>query len=159
MKRGGFVVKNTSAWSYEQIEPYLPFIAQAFLKMAQRFPEDFCAQQVWQSILQGERLLWLIFKGREPYAFLTTKTTLTVTQKKRLLLLELAGRGGGELTQILPQIEHWAKTQDIAQIQAVGRMGWRKAMQQAGFTPEIITFEKDLEDGRQNARYNQYHNE
>jgi len=109
-----YQIHLTQEWTFEQIAPFLADLAQAMVKIAARFPDDIDLAGLARQIVEGEVQLWLILDERDKFiAFLTSQIEITPSGKKRLLLLELAGKGGVSLCDLLEEIENWARTQGV----------------------------------------------
>jgi len=102
-----YQIHLTQEWTFEQIKPFLADLAQAMVKLAARFPDDIDLASLERQIIEGEVQLWLILDEANKFAaFLTTQIEVSKTGKKRVLLLELAGRGGIILTGLIGKIEN-----------------------------------------------------
>jgi len=143
--RSLYQIHLTQDWLPEQIAPFGADIAKAMAKLAARFPDEIDPVVLTRQIINGEIQLWLILDERQEFvAFLTTQIEITPKGKKRLLLLELAGRGGIHLCDLLGRIEDWARAQGVVAICPLGRMGWSKALKKHGYKPLIVRYGKEL---------------
>jgi len=140
-----YQIHLTQEWSPEQIAPFGADLTKAMVKLAARFPDDVDLAALSGQIARGETQLWLILDEKQKFAaFLTTQIETTPTAKKRLLLLELAGRGGVPLCDLLGDIERWARAQGVVEICPLGRAGWSRALKKHGYKPLIIRYGKEL---------------
>jgi len=136
----------TQDWTFEQMAPFVEEIARAMAKLAARFPDDVDLEVMTSQIMSGEVQLWLILDEANKFAaFLTTQIEISKTGKKRVLLLELAGRGGIILTGLIEKIENWARGHGAVAICPIGRPGWQRALKQHGYKPLIIRYGKELD--------------
>jgi len=133
-------------WDHEKIAPYNEAISAAMGKLAARFPHDVALDMLARQIASGDTQLWLILDERQQFvAFVTSQIEITLKGKKRLNLLELAGRGGLTLVPMLEKIEQWAREQGVNEICPVGRIGWQRALAKQGFKPFITRYRKELQ--------------
>jgi len=140
-----YQIHLTQDWLPEQMAPYGADLTRAMVKLAARFPDDIDLVALSGQIARGETQLWLILDEEQKFvAFLTSQIEITPTAKKRLLLLELAGRGGVSLCDLLGEIENWARRQGVVEICPLGRVGWGKTLKKHGYKPLIIRYGKEL---------------
>lgn len=141
-----FTIHLTEDWPFEKIARYGPQLTQAMRKIEGRFPDDISLEQMARNLAEGRQQLWLILNSDENFAaFATTEIEITRSGRKRVLLLELAGRGGPGLADMIAQIETWARGEvGAAEICPVGRLGWRRALARHGYQPSVIRYRKEL---------------
>lgn len=133
-------------WDYQRLSRYNSALTQAAAKISARFPDDINPALLAENIASGRAELWLILDERQEFvAFLTTETEIALSGKKRLLALELAGKGDIDaITALLPQLEAYAKCQGAAEICPYGRLGWKPALAQRGYKIAAIKYAKEL---------------
>jgi len=140
-----YSIHLTRDWSYEKMAPYHDAITKAMEKLAARFPDDVELDVLAKQIIHGEVQFWLILdQARHFVAFVTSRIEQTASGKRRLLLLELAGRGGIDLVAMLQPIEQWAQAEGVDEICPIGRTGWRRALAAQGYKPFITRYRKEL---------------
>lgn len=132
-------------WPYAKLAPYNKELTAAIKKLAARFPDDVAPQAMAENIAGGLMDLWLILDEKQEFAaFLTTELETALSGKKRLLLLELAGKGGLDLTLLLPQLEAFARAQGVAEICPYGRLGWSRALARCGYKIATVKYAKEI---------------
>jgi len=135
----------TQDWPHERMAPFGEEITRAMVKLAARFPDDIDLAEMARQIANGEVQLWLILDEKQKFsAFLTTQIEVTASGKKRVLLLELAGRGGIHLAGLIGKIEDWARGMGAVAICPIGRPGWQRVLKGHGYKPLIIRYGKEL---------------
>lgn len=145
-----YTIHLTENWDSERIKRYAQDITKAMNQIANRFPDDTPLEMLATELAKGNRQLWLILDEDENFAaFVTSEVQTLPTGKKRLELLELAGKGGVDLADMIKPIEDWAKTTGISEICPIGRIGWSKKMRQHGYLPFAVKYRKELHNGRQ----------
>jgi len=132
-------------WPPEKLARYNAELSRAVARLAARFPLDMTPELLARALLSGAAELWLILDEKQQFAaFLTTEMEIAVNGAKRLLILELAGRGGPDLTALLPQLEAIARAEGAAHICAYGRLGWRRALAAQGYKIATVKYTKEL---------------
>jgi len=135
----------TTNWSFDEMAPFGEDMTKAMAKLAARFPDDIDLMELSRQIADGQTQLWLILDEKKQFiAFLTSQMEITPTGKKRLLLMDLAGRGGVDLCDLLETIEDWARAQGAVAICPLGRPGWDRALKKQGYKKLIIRYGKEL---------------
>lgn len=77
------------------------------------------------------------------------RSTLLVTEvieypQRKVLRFWLAGGDLGEVEQILPEIEQWARERGCTMAEALGRRGWAGRSEAHGYKPVATIFQKEL---------------
>ncbi|MCZ2328878.1 hypothetical protein [Bartonella sp. F02] len=140
-----YSIHLTDQWSWDKILLYQEEINEAMKKYAERFPEDVCLEMMAKEILNGQTQLWLILKNQTQFrAFVITKIEMTHNGKKRVVLLDLAGKGGLKLVKLIETIEEWARKINADEVLALGRVGWAKKLAQHGYATNLIHYRKVL---------------
>lgn len=135
----------TDTWSHERMARYGPQITHAMGKVAARFPDDISLEQLACNIAEGREQLWLILDEEEEFvAFVTSEIEVTNSGKKRVLLLELGGKGGVDIADMIEPIEAWARSIGADELCPIGRIGWRKRLAAHGYYPKVIRYGKEL---------------
>ncbi|MEN5279012.1 hypothetical protein ABE527_18960 [Brucella sp. TWI432] len=137
---------NTQDWTIDQIAPYGRDLTAAMRRLCEKYPDDLTVEILMSGIMSGKNQLWLIFDENEVFkAFVTTEIyTAEATGKKRLHLCDLGGEGGVYLADLVTELEKFALSQGITEIQAMGRIGWQKQLAKHGFQPMVFRYRKDL---------------
>lgn len=140
-----FSIHLTSEWSFEKIAPYNQAISDAMKTLEKRFPDDVCIASLARNIAEGLEQLWLVLNENQEFvAFVTSQSEVTESGRKRLLLLELAGKGGPYIANLIAPIELWARQNGFDEICPIGRLGWRKALAKYGYEPKFVRYYKEL---------------
>jgi len=144
-------VHLTQDWPLERLARYGPELVAAMKKLVRRFPDELSVRTLFEQIMRGEQQLWLILDESEAFkAFATSEITISeFTGKRRVILCELAGAGGVDLTDLIEPFEDWAREIGAAEVHVIGRTGWRKALATHGFKPFIMRYRKVVRNGRQ----------
>lgn len=141
----GYALHRTRFWPYAALKPYNAALTAAINRLAARFPDDISARVLAENLAAGRSDLWLILDEKQKFsAFLITETEIAQNGKKRLLLLELAGKGGVDLAALLPQLEAFARAEGAAEICPYGRLGWRRALLRRGYKIATVKYVKEL---------------
>ncbi|MBA9082666.1 hypothetical protein GGR10_000507 [Bartonella chomelii] len=140
-----YSIHLTNQWPWEKIALYQEAINAAMQKYAKRFPDDVCLDTIAKEIAGGQAQLWLILKNETQFsAFVITKIEMTHTGKKRVVILDLAGKGGLKLVKLIDQVEKWARTIHADEMLTMGRFGWSKMLRQRGHAINLIHYRKVL---------------
>ncbi|EJF92647.1 hypothetical protein [Bartonella tamiae] len=140
-----YSIHLTQDWPFERIAKYADNITKAILRIRDKFPDDVDIDLLAKEIATGKRQLWIILDEKEQFAaFVTTEIEITKLGNKRVLLLELAGKGGAFLADMIVPIENWAKSIGATEICPYGRIGWLKRLKKHGFKPDVIKYKKEL---------------
>lgn len=140
-------IYNSRYWSNEQINRYGKDITLAMKKLENQFPDDITVHEVAYEIAIGNQDLWVILDEQDKFfAFLTTEMTSLPSGKKRLTLCHLAGNGGADIANLLPELEKFATQNGANEICAVGRIGWQKKLTEHGYRAVILKYKKELKN-------------
>lgn len=135
----------TTDWSYERISAYGPQITAAFQKLEKKFPRDVEVQALFDDVMSGELMLWLIFDDDEFRAVLLTRIEYRPRTKNRVLVgTDLAGDGGLELASLVTVLEEYADQEGLDEVILIGRMGWRKALSKLGYEVSTVNYRKPI---------------
>lgn len=138
-------VVNTSDWSLEQVSRYGVDITAALRKLVDRFPHDLTMESVRDELFAGTHQLWLLLDdGRFEACALTEVKHNTATDRKSVLLTQLAGEFSADLVPLVEAIEDWARSIGANDVRPVGRLGWRKALAKCGYDPIACYYRKEL---------------
>ncbi|WP_455473945.1 hypothetical protein [Bartonella sp. B30(2025)] len=140
-----YSVHLTNQWPWEKIAQYKNDINAAMTKYAKRFPDDVCLPIMAQEIAMGQTQLWIVLKNNTKFsAFVITKIEMTHTEKKRVVILDLAGEGGIKLVTLIGKIEEWARKINADEMLTLGRPGWAKMLAHHGYSRNLIHYRKVL---------------
>jgi hypothetical protein len=92
---------------------------------------------VVDGITSGRMQLWPAPRG-------CATTEIVLYPRKKVLHVFLAG---GDMDQILDMIDSaaaWGRTQDCTALTLAGRLGWQRVLSKHGFTPVLVTMERDI---------------
>lgn len=130
-----------------EMAPYWPPIVACLQRYVARFPDYETVNNILHHCASGRRQLWLILdeSERAVCVLITEIVQLDATGHKRLILYELAGKRALEAQHLLPEVEQWAvKTHGVTEAEVIGRKGWSKFAQAAGYRPKAIIFRKRI---------------
>jgi len=92
---------------------------------------------VVDGVTSGRMQLWPAPRG-------CATTEIVLYPRKKVLHVFLAG---GDMDQILDMIDSaaaWGRTQDCTALTLAGRLGWQRVLDKHGFTPVLVTMERDI---------------
>lgn len=125
--------------------PYLHKVIKSISSFQQKFPDDYTPQTIFQDILQGDKLLWIIVDEQENFlAHVTTELQKLVTGALRAVIVTLGGKGGAHLTKLIPQIEAYYKEKGAKELIIIGRRGWEKSLKAHGYCVNLLEYRKQL---------------
>ncbi|EJF98500.1 hypothetical protein MEI_00508 [Bartonella vinsonii subsp. arupensis Pm136co] len=138
----------TSSWDRERIAPYFEEIFAAFGAYVERFKHELTLQQLIEEICTGKKQLWLVLDDDDRFLLaVTTQIQTTVLGKKRALICDCCGHGGLELIDNLKFAEDWARENGAFEMEILGRLGWRRALNKQGYGIDMIYYRKELGNG------------
>lgn len=122
----------------DQIEPFMK-------RACDRSGGRYGVEDVYDSIAAGRCHLWIVFEpGMKIVLALTT--VFSVFPKSKWLTVQFAG--GGELNRckrlVLSTLERFAKDNDCAGVEAVGRAGWSRRVASLGYQEQHRFYEKRI---------------
>ena len=94
-------------------------------------------QDIVDAIGEGRMQLWLGERG-------CAVTEIVVFPRKKVLHVFLAA---GEMDQLFDMIDdatEWAKGHGCTAMTLAGRPGWQRVLSKHGFTPVLVTMERDI---------------
>lgn len=134
---------DTTDWSVEQFD--WPAVMRAIRTYTDRFPEDATLESVISDVMAGRMRLWLVRDGDTTVAaVLVTVGTVDATGWKRVSIHGFGGERGIEALPLLEQIETWARSIGADEVEAVGRIGWRKLLGALGYRELSVILRKTL---------------
>lgn len=97
---------------------------------------------IWVCIKEGKLQMWY---GEESIVL----TEILQTPQRSILHFFLIGGKLGELQRMYPGVIEWGKRQGCTRASGTGRAGWERVafLQEDGWTPTGVVFEKELQDG------------
>lgn len=137
----------TRQWSWEQMRPHWNDIDSAIKKYVKRFAENVRYEEIINDIRTGEKDLWVVLKCGKIVAFIVVEIITTYTNKKRLIICHFGGKLDNYVRAGLDRIDSYARENGIAQIQFMGRKGWRKMVAAHGYRVVMMDYRKDIDCG------------
>ncbi|WP_208436754.1 hypothetical protein, partial [Bartonella tribocorum] len=135
----------TTSWDMERIAPYLEDIIASFRAYVERFKHEITLQDLIEAICTGEKQLWLVLDDDERFlAAFTTQIQQTVLGKKRALICECSGKGVLDQVDNLQVAEDWARENGAFEIEILGRLGWKRALNKQGYGIDMLYYRKEL---------------
>ncbi|WP_375656292.1 hypothetical protein [Bartonella sp. MR63HLJHH] len=135
----------TSSWDIERIAPYLEEIIASFREYVERFKHEITLQELIESICSGKKQLWLVLDDEERFlAVVTTQIQQTVLGKKRALICECSGKGVLDQVDNLQVAEDWARENGAFEMEILGRLGWKRALDKQGYSIDMLYYRKEL---------------
>lgn len=117
-----------------------PMLEKAIERTSGRLDEA----TVFKSLLTGELVLWIIFKGG-PFGALVTQVYTWPSGLKVARLLLAGGKDHMDWFDDFPVVERWAKEQGCTLIEAWGRPGWERSLsKERGWRRTGIEMEKKI---------------
>ncbi|WP_208442423.1 hypothetical protein [Bartonella raoultii] len=135
----------TTSWDRERIAPYLEEILASFRAYVERFKHEVTLQELIEAICSGKKQLWLVLDDEDQFlAAVTTQIQQTVLGKKRALICECSGKGVLDLVDNLKVAEDWARENGAFEIEILGRLGWKRALDKQGYGITMLYYRKEL---------------
>ncbi|WP_375610955.1 MULTISPECIES: hypothetical protein [unclassified Bartonella] len=135
----------TTSWDMERIAPYLEDIIASFREYVERFKHEITLQELLEAICSGKKQLWLVLDDDERFlAAFTTQIQQTVLGKKRALICECSGKGVLDQVDNLTFVEDWARENGAFEIEILGRLGWKRALNKQGYGIDMLYYRKEL---------------
>ncbi|PIT67952.1 hypothetical protein [Bartonella tribocorum] len=135
----------TTSWDMERIAPYLEEIIASFRGYVERFKHEMTLQDLIEAICTGKKQLWLVLDDNERFlAAVTTQIQQTVLGKKRALICECSGKGVLDQVDNLQVAEDWARENGAFEIEILGRLGWKRALNKQGYGIDMLYYRKEL---------------
>ncbi|WP_375693339.1 MULTISPECIES: hypothetical protein [unclassified Bartonella] len=135
----------TTSWGMERIAPYLEDIIASFREYVERFKHEITLQELIEAICSGKKQLWLVLDDDERFlAAVTTQIQQTVLGKKRALICECSGKGVLDQVDNLLFVEDWARENGAFEIEILGRLGWKRALDKQGYGIDMLYYRKEL---------------
>lgn len=135
----------TTSWDMERIGPYLEDIIASFHEYVERFKHEITLQELIEAICSGKKQLWLVLDDDARFlAAFTTQIQQTVLGKKRALICECSGKGVLDQVDNLQVAEDWARENGAFEIEILGRLGWKRALNNQGYGIDMLYYRKEL---------------
>lgn len=135
----------TTSWAMERIAPYLEEVIASFRAYVERFKHEITLQELIEAICSGKKQLWLVLDDDERFlAAVTTQIQQTVLGKKRALICECSGKGVLDQVDNLQVAEDWARENGAFEIEILGRLGWKRALDRQGYGIDMLYYRKEL---------------
>ncbi|WP_175868717.1 hypothetical protein [Bartonella gabonensis] len=135
----------TSSWDMERIAPYFEEIFASLSAYVERFKHEVTLQNLIEAICTGKKQLWLVLDDDERFlAAFTTQIQETVLGKKRALICECSGKGVLDQIDNLKVVEDWARENGAFEIEILGRLGWKRALDKQGYGITMLYYRKEL---------------
>jgi hypothetical protein len=132
-----------------EIGPLWPQIRE-LLKLALEHSMPIEPEAFYADALQYKAQIWVVWSvGKEPKMVGAAVTSRTEHGGGNMVLrvILLAGRNFNQWKpQIISKFETFARNTECRAIEAVGRKGWGKHLDEYGFRPKYVTFVKELPD-------------
>ncbi|WP_273755688.1 hypothetical protein [Bartonella sp. MM73XJBT.G] len=135
----------TSSWDLERIAPYFEEILASLRAYVERFKHEMTLQELLEAICTGKKQLWLVLDDDERFlAAVTTQIQETVLGKKRALICECSGKDVLDQIENLKVVEDWARENSAFEIEILGRLGWKRALNKQGYGIGMLYYRKEL---------------
>ncbi|WP_273758721.1 hypothetical protein [Bartonella sp. AU55XJBT] len=135
----------TTSWDTERIAPYLEEIIASFRGYVERFKHEMTLQELIEAICTGKKQLWLVLDDEERFlAAVTTQIQQIVLGKKRALICECSGKGVLDQVDNLQVAEDWARENGASEMEILGRLGWKRALNKQGYGITMLYYRKEL---------------
>ncbi|WP_273760863.1 hypothetical protein [Bartonella sp. ML70XJBT.G] len=145
----------TSSWDLERIAPYFDEILSSLSAYVERFKHEVTLPELIEAICSGKKQLWLILDDEDQFlAAVTTQLQYTALGKKRALICECSGKGVLDLVDNLQFAEDWARENGAFEIEILGRLGWKRALEKQGYGIDMLYYRKELRNGEQESSNN-----
>lgn len=107
----------------------------------------FRVDEIREDAKTGKLMIWIVADGKRIEAAFTTR--IIQYHDRRALAYDWIGGNRVEEWQddVLPLIEKYAGEYGCAHIEGTGRKGWERVLRKHGWTPEFVTFRKELSHG------------
>lgn len=116
------------------------YIQQAIDKSAGEFGLD----DIHQSLLKADRALWVVYRGDEPIAAITTRIDLYPTGLKACIIDFAGGKDWADWAWFPEYIEPIYKAAGCDILSIAGRLGWMRLYAARGFTPKYLVLHKEI---------------
>lgn len=97
------------------------------------------------ALLQRDKQLWVVYDGAD---HLIGAFTTSITEESGNMIGIVENLGGFRFaewaTQMLLQLEEWAKEIGVKYLQSPGRRGWEKYTKPLGYSSDIVLFKKEI---------------
>ncbi|GAA5099195.1 hypothetical protein [Bartonella acomydis] len=135
----------TTFWDMERIAPYFEDIIASLSAYVERFKHEITLQELIEAICSGKKQLWLVLDDDKRFlAAVTTQIQETVLGKKRALICECSGKGILDQIDNLKIAEDWARENGAFEIEILGRLGWKRALNKQGYGIDMLYYRKEL---------------
>lgn len=118
------IERNEVADAWPLIEPFA-------IQMQERFPDDWPLHETIRRSTEGDMFLWLVWSEDEgyPYAVIGTEVQVTASGKRRLTIMQAAGKDHRKWAQMaVERLEAHARGNHCAELKIDGRSGWEAAL-------------------------------
>lgn len=137
-------IHDTTHWDRDRFD--WPNVMRAIKTYTDRFPNDATPETVLREVARGAMTLWVVCDeaGETVGAVLVTIEVVQATGWKRASVHGYGGERGIEALPLLDHIEAWARKYGCDEIEAVGRIGWRKLLGDMGYREDAVILRKRL---------------
>lgn len=141
-----YEVLDTTDWPRDRILRYVPDINKAFAKMVRRYPDDCTVEGLWNGVIRGERVLWLILEdGKFRSFFLSQPRIVNSTGVHLETVTTAAGDGAVEsFPDAADAFIPYARSRNADIIQVESRRGWWPGLKALGFKEVAAIYRLDL---------------
>lgn len=122
-------------------------VAKVLEKSVHTSKGKFFIHDIFESVMEGEYLLWVATIDDEIVAAVTTR--VIVYPNRRALALDWVG--GTKMTHWLPLVQEAAEKYAIQvgcdHIEGYGRKAWGRCLEKYGWEPEYIAYKMEIKNG------------
>ena len=110
-------------------------------------PGRVSSSDIYILLLEGKCLLWVVYNDDEKIIAALTTRVLDVS-KGRLCIVEWCGGDNMEewIDDMLLKLEHYANDMSCTIIEAHGRLGWKRILEDHGWRQFSVSYDKVLRD-------------
>ena len=127
--------------SPDDVHVIWPSILEYVEEVVSHSQGEMTAENFYEELTNGSMQLWVSIEGKEVLACMITQIA-PYPNKQVLRIIALGGVEMEKWIQFLPDIEHWAMNVGCTSLEAWGRKGWLRILQDWKCSYHILT--KDL---------------
>ena len=127
--------------SPEDVHVIWPSILEYVEEVVSHSQGEMTSENFYEELTNGSMQLWVSIEGKEVLACMITQIA-PYPNKQVLRIIALGGVEMDKWIQFLPDIEHWAMNIGCTALEAWGRKGWLRILQDWKCSYHILT--KDL---------------